>query len=156
MPESEHISEPSLSYAQRARQRWLGVLSRARCEELQHALAGLPHSVTHSWIRPPEVGAVMIGARSGGTGERFNLGEMTVTRCALKLDSGEVGYGYVAGRDGRHAELIATFDALLQKYDDLDLVLDSLERARDERDRARLQKTNATKVDFFTLERGHV
>src|SRR3546814_16146802 len=62
---------------------------------------------------------VMVRARAGGTGEQFNLGQMTVTRCALKLAGGDatpscVGLGYVQGRSTRHAELAAVSDALLQ------------------------------------------
>ena len=40
---------------------------------------------------------------------------MTVTRCAVELDDGTLGHAYVGGRDRRHAELAAVFDALLQE-----------------------------------------
>ena len=61
--------------------------------------------------------------RTGGTGTRFNVGEMTVTRCAVQLEGGAVGVAYVRGRDRRHAELAALLDALLQdpaRHDALD------------------------------------
>ena len=51
-----------------------------------------------TWLRAPEMGSVMVRGRIGGTGDAFNLGEMTVTRCALKLLCGTVGHGYVQGR----------------------------------------------------------
>ena len=50
-------------------------------------------------IRAPEIGAVMVRGRVGGAGDAFNLGEMTVTRCSLRLACGAVGHGYVQGRD---------------------------------------------------------
>ena len=56
----------------------------------------------------------MVRGRAGGGGAPFNLGEMTVTRCTVRTDSGQVGHAYVAGRDARQAELAAVFDALLQ------------------------------------------
>ena len=62
----------------------------------------------------PEVGLVMVRGRAGGTGMRFNLGELPVTRCSVRLDVGAVGHAWVGGRDLRHAELAAVFDALLQ------------------------------------------
>ena len=56
----------------------------------------------------------MLRGRMGGTGAPFNMGEMTVTRCALKLATGEVGHAYVQGRDKAHAERAALVDALMQ------------------------------------------
>ena len=54
-------------------------------------------------LRPAQSGMAMVRARSG-TGTRFNLGEMTLTRCAVTLENGVVGIAYVQGRSLRHAE----------------------------------------------------
>lgn len=98
------------------------------------------------------------GARAGGTGRRFNMGEMTVTRCVVRLDSGTIGHAYVAGRDTRHAELAAVFDALMQqpaRRDDLrHSVLDPLIAQQAVRRERIARRTAATKVDFFTMVRG--
>src|SRR5260370_8057978 len=61
----------------------------------------------------------MVRGRIGGTGQPFNLGEMTITRAAVQLIDGSgratcAGFGHVAGRAPRKAELVALFDALLQ------------------------------------------
>ena len=56
----------------------------------------------------------MVRGRAGATGAPFNLGEMTVTRCSVRLSDGEVGHGYVHGRDKAHAERAALIDALMQ------------------------------------------
>ena len=56
----------------------------------------------------------MVRGRIGGDGAPFNLGEATVTRAAVRLASGEVGFGYVLGRDSEKARLIAFADALMQ------------------------------------------
>ena len=83
---------------------------------------------------------------------------MTVTRCTLRLPSGESGIGYVQGRSKRHAELAAIFDALLQddarRLDLEEQVIRPLEEAQVRRRATRSRKANATKVDFFTLVRG--
>src|SRR5690606_12425636 len=68
----------------------------------------------HHFIRPAEIGMVMVRGRAGGNGAAFNLGEMTVTRCVVQLPDGRHGHGYVAGRSKSHAELAALADAHLQ------------------------------------------
>lgn len=144
--------------AQAARRRWMSVLAKAKLGELESAWNDLPVKPAYDWLRQPEIGMVMVRARTGGTGGRFNLGQMTVTRCALRLASGEAGLGYVQGRSKRHAELAAVFDALLQ--DDArraaleDQVITPLEAAHSERRGERSRKANSTKVNFFTMVRG--
>ena len=56
----------------------------------------------------------MVRGRVGGDGAPFNLGEATVSRAAVRLSTGEVGFGYTLGRDGEKAQLIALCDALVQ------------------------------------------
>ena len=56
----------------------------------------------------------MVRGRIGGDGAAFNLGEATVSRAAVRLASGEVGFGYALGRDRDKARLIALCDALAQ------------------------------------------
>ena len=81
-------------------------------------LAGLLNAVgelpVHEDIRRAECGLVMVRGRIGGDGAPFNLGEATVARAAVRLASGEVGFGYVLGRDCEKARLAALCDALLQ------------------------------------------
>ena len=43
-------------------------------------------------LRTAETGLVMLRGRIGGDGAPFNLGEATVTRAAVRLASGEVGF----------------------------------------------------------------
>lgn len=105
-----------------------------------------------------ETGLVMVRGRIGGDGAPFNLGEATVARAAVRLVSGEVGFGYTLGRDAGKAELIALCDALIQTSSHADIVeRDVLAplRASLANDRARkAAETAATRVDFYTLVRG--
>src|SRR5437762_13806386 len=68
----------------------------------------------HEDLRDPENGLVMVRGRIGGDGAAFNLGEATVSRAAVRLSSGEIGFGYVLGRDKAKARMIALCDALIQ------------------------------------------
>ena len=135
----------------------MGLLAKsspARLAALMDTASDMPD---FTWLRVPEAGGVMVRGRMGGTGAPFNLGEMTVTRCALRLASGEVGHAYVQGRDKAHAQRAALVDALMQTDRALDLratVLDPLESEREAQIATRAAKAAATKVDFFTMVRG--
>lgn len=142
-----------------ARQRRLRLLARADRATLEAALAALPVRPEWRRLKQPETGLAMIRARAGGAGQRFNLGEMTVSRCVVALnDGGTMGVGYVQGRDRRRAELVAVFDALSQdaagaeKIEEL-LIAPVERKLADERSK-REAKVAATRVDFFTLVRG--
>ncbi|HEY9659858.1 MAG TPA: phosphonate C-P lyase system protein PhnG, partial [Allocoleopsis sp.] len=101
--------------------------------------------------------------RTGGTGQPFYLGEMTLTRCVVKLETPElgdaiVGFGYVAGRSHRHAELAALCDALLQHSDWHDLiqaqVILPLQAIAQQQQAQQQRQAESTRVNFFTLVRG--
>jgi alpha-D-ribose 1-methylphosphonate 5-triphosphate synthase subunit PhnG len=142
---------------QALRQAAMAVLAHADAAEMASHLdrIALP---PHENLREPENGLVMVRGRIGGDGAPFNLGEATVSRAAVRLVSGEVGFGYTLGRDQHKARMIALCDALIQTVDHADaveaLVLAPL-RARmiGERNR-RAAETAATRVDFYTLVRG--
>ena len=140
------------------------LLSRAPLQMLEEALAELagPHP---RWLRRPETGLVMVQGRIGGSGERFNLGELTVTRRALRPDLERVvcnnlGLAYGMRRPARHAELAATADALLQDPAARGRVpadlLESIASRLDGEHAARRAKARATRVDFFTVARESV
>ena len=139
------------------RQSWLSTLAHADVAELERQWAGLSEQPAYQVLRPAEIGLAMVRGRAGGTGRPFNLGEMTVTRCAVRLD-GVTGFGYVAGRDRRKAELVAVLDALLQTERQgpalRRALLPALEAKRSAARRARADKVGASKVDFFTMVRG--
>lgn len=149
------MAGPELSEATAERRRWISILAGAAAADVEAAWEGLPARPERQFLRAPETGMVMVRGRAGGTGRRFNLGEMTVTRCAVRLEDGTVGYGYVAGRSPRHAELAAAFDALMLRRDaSAAAAVDALARAREARRNATAAKTASTKVDFFTVVRG--
>lgn len=139
------------------RQSWMGLLARAPAARLAELWEAAGYAPEHGFLRAPEQGAVMVQGRTGATGAPFNLGEMTVTRCAAKLRCGTIGHGYVQGRNKSKAVTAALVDALMQtdqaeavRRAILSPLADDVQQAAD----LKAAKAAATKVDFFTLVRG--
>ena len=136
----------------------MGVLARAPQDRLEEYWADMGAKPDYEYLRHPETGLVMVRGRAGGIGARFNLGEMTLSRCSVRLTDGTVGHGYVAGRAKRHCELAALFDAMLQNQElkdglDQDLISPLEQEWLSDRE-IRSRKAGATKVDFYTMVRG--
>jgi alpha-D-ribose 1-methylphosphonate 5-triphosphate synthase subunit PhnG len=137
-----------------ARQRWMSVLARTPRTSLETKWAASYGDQKWSMLREPQIGMVMVRGRAGGAGQRFNLGEMTVTRCAVTLSDGTVGHSYVKGRDRLQAQYAALFDAIMLRDGSASDFIDDLASAQAEAKRDHARKVAATKVDFFTLVRG--
>lgn len=111
------------------------------------------------YVRGPEAGLVMAQGRIGGTGDRFNLGEVTVSRATVLVRGNgteTVGTAYVQGSHPDHAGLAAIFDALLagtERERVLAEIIVPLERAQAERDARAHAEARTTVVDFFTVAR---
>lgn len=154
--------KPTEMPVQSRRQRWMSILARADRDSLEAVCRPL-EEIAHAqwqWLRPPETGLVMVRGRIGGSGAKFNLGEVPVTRCAVRLqldNGGSVGVAWVQGRDARHAELAARVDALLQTPERHDLihaqVIEPLTAAQARRNATTARKAAATKVEFYTMAR---
>jgi alpha-D-ribose 1-methylphosphonate 5-triphosphate synthase subunit PhnG len=132
----------------------MATLARASAEDLAARLATLPSFPEPETLRAPETGLVMVRGRAGGDGEAFNLGEMTVTRCALRLGP-HIGHAYIAGRDHAKARLAALLDAALQDsalhHACMQAVVEPLAAAQQAARAAEARKAAATRVDFFTM-----
>jgi alpha-D-ribose 1-methylphosphonate 5-triphosphate synthase subunit PhnG len=139
---------------------WLRVLARATRDELEAHAAPVLADYRFERLRATESCLVMVRARIGNTGDRFNLGEATVTRCAvrLRLDGATAvaGVGHVMGLDAARAERIAQFDALLQLDTLHDLlwrtVVEPLRALDEQRSREQRARTEASRVRFFALQ----
>ncbi|MDB5789719.1 phosphonate C-P lyase system protein PhnG [Caballeronia mineralivorans] len=147
------------------RQEWLAILARTPRARMKEALDTALDGVSppeFDWLRAPDIGLAMVRGRVGGTGDAFNLGEVTVTRATLRLRVREgraaVGLAVHMGRDKERATLAALADALLQTpafearmHEHLLAPL----AARITESRAQKQaRAAATKVEFFTMVRG--
>jgi alpha-D-ribose 1-methylphosphonate 5-triphosphate synthase subunit PhnG len=109
-------------------------------------------------LREPENGLVMVRGRIGGDGAPFNLGEATISRAAVRLSTGQVGFGYVLGRNRQKAQMIALCDAMVQSDEFADAVeanvVAPLRAAMVSNRNRKAAETAATRVDFYTMVRG--
>ena len=135
----------------------MAVLAHSDAAEIVSRLEAMAVPVYEN-LREPENGLVMVRGRIGGDGAPFNLGEATVSRAAVRLSTGEVGFGYTLGRDRQKARMIALCDALVQSDEFADAVESQViaplrTRMISKRNRTAAE-TAATRVDFYTLVRG--
>lgn len=140
------------------RENWIGLLGSADPTDLESALEQLNGGCDHICIVGPETGMLMVQAKSDGSNSRFNLGEMTVTKCVLEVKGQHLGVGWIMGSDLRHAKLAALFDGLLQDPEYHDRLMATLIPRLEKKQRLKadilLKDVSDTKVEFFTLKRG--
>ena len=154
---SEFFGERNNLSTTKDRRQWIRELAQAEGPALASLWSATERSPDFTFLRPPEIGAVMTQGRIGASGASFNFGEATATRCAVRLSSGEEGHSYALGRDKRKAVIAALCDALMQT-DAADAiasqVIRPLAEARAQREERDARKAAATKVEFFTMTRG--
>lgn len=135
----------------------MAVLAHSTTAEIAGRLTTIAVPV-HEDLREPENGLVMVRGRVGGDGAAFNLGEATVSRAAVRLSTGEIGFGYTLGRDGAKARMVALCDALVQSDEFAGLVetkvIAPLRAAISAKRSRKAAETAATRVEFYTLVRG--
>lgn len=141
-----------------ARREAMAVLVGSDARELASLLAAVGELPAHQDLRKPESGLLMLRGRISGDGSPFNVGELTVARAAVRLTSGETGFGYVLGRDHEKARNIALCDALVQsqryRLRIENGVIEPLRARQCEARKLSAERTAATRVEFFTLVRG--
>ena len=142
---------------QAQRQAAMTVLAHSHAAEIARCLGAIAVPPGEN-LREPENGLVMVRGRIGGDGAPFNLGEATVSRAAVRLETGEVGFGYTLGRDRQKARMMALCDALVQSAEFADTVearvIAPLRAAVIASQQRKAAETAATRVDFYTLVRG--
>lgn len=152
----KHESERDL------RRRSARVLATADYDELAALWNNWSEKPEATTVHGPQVGLVMVQGRSGGSGDRFNLGEATVTRASVAVrttpesDSETVGTAYILGSHPQHSVLAATVDALLlgsARDKVVAEVIEPLERSANQRDARHRAEARSTVVDFFTVAR---
>ena len=139
------------------RKSWMSLLATSNKNDLLNLWKQKKINICYVWLRTPEIGSIMAQGRMGVTGDKFNIGEVTITRCSLKLNCGTVGHSYVQGRSKKKAEISALCDALMQTEMSNEInksIIIPLEKIKKNNKDKILSKAEATKVDFFTLVRG--
>ena len=139
------------------RKSWMSLLATSNQSDLLNLWEQKKIKVNYEWLRTPGIGSIMAQGRMGVTGDKFNIGEVTITRCSLKLNCGTIGHSYVQGRSKKKAEISALCDALMQTEMSNEInksIIIPLEKIKKNNKDKILSKAEATKVDFFTLVRG--
>lgn len=139
------------------RKSWMSLLATSNKNDLLNLWEQKKINIRYEWLRTPEIGSIMAQGRMGVTGDKFNIGEVTITRCSLKLNCGTIGHSYVQGRSKKKAEISALCDALMQTEMSNEInksIIIPLEKIKNNNKDKILSKAEATKVDFFTLVRG--
>ncbi|MFH2058198.1 MAG: phosphonate C-P lyase system protein PhnG [Pseudomonadota bacterium] len=140
------------------RKDWIGLLGSADPADLESALEKLNPTLEYTHIVKPETGMLMVQAKADGSNGRFNLGEITISKCILQINGQYMGAGWTMGSNLRHAELAALFDGLFQDpvfQKTLDNTLIPLLKEKQQAlNDCRLKDAADTKVEFFTLKRG--
>ncbi len=154
----DDASMSTMSTEDRARQRRMSILANAGTKELLDRWLSLGIDPAAELLRGPETGLIALRGRIGGGGAPFNFGEATVTRATVRMENGAIGHAIMLGRDAGKVKLAAVIDALAT--DDImageieDKILTPLAAAAADRDREQDAKTQATRVNFFTMVRG--
>lgn len=112
-----------------------------------------------SIIKEPNLATVMVRANESVNNTTFNLGEILVTECSLKVDE-SLGYGIVAENNDKKVIYLAAIDAVLHsnntKFDELKNYInksvyeESLRYEQEIIDEFSL--INKTKVQFNTMD----
>ncbi|KPI46937.1 phosphonate metabolism protein PhnG [Clostridioides difficile] len=112
-----------------------------------------------SIIKDPNLATVMVRANESVNNTTFNLGEILVTECSVKVDE-SLGYGIVAENDDKKVVYLATIDAVLHsnntKFDELKNYINKSvyeENLRYEQEIIdEFSLINKTKVQFNTMD----
>lgn len=139
------------------RQHWMSVLAHSQPAELAARLNALNINADYEVIRAAETGPCRFRREWAAPANAF-AGDATLTRAAVRLTDGTLGYSWVLGRDKQHAERCALIDALMQQnrhFQNLsETLIAPLDADRMARIAARRAEVNASRVDFFTMVRG--
>lgn len=145
-------------YSIAQRQHWMAVLAKSEYTHLQALWSAHEVSLAYTVVREPEFGMAQVRGKFANTGNRFNVGDTTITRAAIMLESGEIGHCYMVGQHKDKALLCAYIDAILQlnthRVTVMQAVIEPLHHIYTEKRAKKRQEIETSKVDFFTLQRG--
>jgi alpha-D-ribose 1-methylphosphonate 5-triphosphate synthase subunit PhnG len=158
MANTETQISPEEAEMRGRRRETMALLAASSAAEIVRHLDAIGPLPRHEDVRSAESGMLMVRGRIGGDGAPFNFGEATVSRAVVRLESGEMGFGYVLGRDHAKARLIALCDALVQRGESRAAlecrVLAPIRSRLAAMRKVDAERIAATKVEFFTLVRG--
>ncbi|KPI47131.1 phosphonate metabolism protein PhnG [Clostridioides difficile] len=135
------------------------ILININLEKLEKIYSMIKDTSSISIIKNPNLATVMVRANESVKNTTFNLGEILVTECSVKVDE-SLGYGIVAENNYKKAIYLAAIDAVLHsnniKFDELKNYINKSvyeENLRYEQDIIdEFSLINKTKVQFNTMD----
>ena len=98
------------------------ILINMNLEKLEKIYSMIKDTSSISIIKEPNLATVMVRANESVKNTTFNLGEILVTECSVKVDE-SLGYGIVSENNNKKAIYLAVIDAVLHsnnsKFDKL-------------------------------------
>lgn len=145
-----------MSFSKSERAHWLRVLSLANDTDLEEVVAASQIEARCQLVSGPTTGIITLRARIAGKGNKFNVGDVCVTKAEVLFDQFTSGYATVTGGAGRRAQLVAMIDAAMSASVVVELpnYIKQLELKRKAFEHQRQAEASKTKVDFFTMVRG--
>ena len=138
------------------RPEWISIFSKTNESLLKNSLDHINFKENYDVLLGPEIGSIMIQGRAGGTGDKFNLGEATLTKCIVKFQE-KTGYSYHLGRNLIKSEYGAILDALMQIESYHSKLLIYVKEFQEQIQKEKIKiiaDFSESKVDFFTMVRG--
>ena len=138
------------------RPEWISIFSKTNESLLKNSLDHINFKENYDVLLGPEIGSIMIQGRAGGTGDKFNLGEATLTKCIVKFQE-KTGYSYHLGRNLIKSEYGAILDALMQIESYHSKLLIYVKEFQEQKQKKKIKiiaDSSESKVDFFTMVRG--
>lgn len=138
------------------RPEWISIFSKTNESLLKNSLDHINFKENYDVLSGPEIGSIMIQGRAGGTGDKFNLGEATLTKCIVKFQE-KTGYSYHLGRNLIKSEYGAILDALMQIESYHSKLLIYVKEFQEQIQKEKIKiiaDSSESKVDFFTMVRG--
>ena len=138
------------------RPEWISIFSKTSEDLLKNSLDHINFKENYDVLLGPEIGSIMIQGRAGGTGDKFNLGEATLTKCIVKFQE-KTGYSYHLGRNLIKSEYGAILDALMQIESYHSKLLMYVKEFQEEIQKEKtkiIAGSSESKDDFFTMVRG--
>ncbi|MDY0362388.1 MAG: phosphonate C-P lyase system protein PhnG [Desulforegulaceae bacterium] len=135
---------------------WLEVLSLSKPETVyslwEKSTLNLP---LYEYLRKPETGLYMVRGKTDPDKQIFNLGEVIVSRCAVKTKDNFKGISYIKGSDIKYCEFCAVLDGAMQNEknftDIYEKIIEPAFLILEQEKKKNFEKINKTKVEFFTM-----
>lgn len=135
------------------------ILSSISTEKLKEYCDVILEKGSFQMVKKPSIGLIMMRAKESVQQSVFNIGEILVTECTVKIDN-TVGYGVVSGREEERAKYLAILDAIFHSDEEkwyevksgLEKLLNIELKVQEKMKIKEFSLVNKTKIDFHSMD----